>query len=73
MTMRRYLLVLDMDLLAVDEEFDLEPINYFVAQQERAPCDVVVLSLVNTSSAKLPAMELPRQLHGGNPAAVPSR
>ena len=56
--MRHYLLVLDMDLLAVDEEFDLEPLNYFVAQQEREPCEVTVLSLVNTSSARLPAMEL---------------
>lgn len=62
MIVRHYLLVLDMDLLAVDEEFDLEPINYFLVQQEQEqeqePCDVVVLSLVNTSSAKLPAMEL---------------
>ena len=55
MTVRRYLLVLDMDLLAVDEEFDLEPLNYFVAQQEREPCDVTVVSLVNTRSARLPA------------------
>jgi hypothetical protein len=39
--MQRYLLVLDMDLLAVDEKFDLEPINYLVAQQEREPCEVV--------------------------------
>ena len=44
--MRRYLLVLDMDLLAVDEELNLEPINYLVAQQEQEPCEVVVLSLV---------------------------
>ena len=58
MTVRRYLLVLDMDLLAVDEEFDLEPLNYFVAQQEREPCAVEVMSLVNNGPAKLPAMEL---------------
>jgi hypothetical protein len=58
MIVRHYLLVLDMDLLAIDEEFDLEPINYFLVQQEQEPSDVVVLSLVNTSSAKLPAMEL---------------
>ena len=58
MMVRHYLLVLDMDLLAVDEEFDLEPINYFLAQQEREPCYVTVLSLVDTSSARLPAMEL---------------
>jgi hypothetical protein len=55
--MRRYLLVLDMDLLAMDEEHDLEPINYLVARQEREPCEVVVLSLV-TDQPKLPAMEL---------------
>jgi hypothetical protein len=58
MDMQRYLLVLDMDLLAVDEKFDLEPINYLAAQQEQEPCEVVVLSLVDTSQTKLPAMEL---------------
>jgi len=55
---RRYLLVLDMDLLALDEEHDLEPINYLVTRQEQEPCEVVVLSLANTAQAKLPAMEL---------------
>jgi len=54
----RYLLVLDMDLLAVDEEFDLEPINYLVTRQEREPCQVLVMSLVWTRQARLPAMEL---------------
>jgi hypothetical protein len=34
---RRYLLVLDMDLLALDEELDLAPINYLLAQQEQQP------------------------------------
>jgi hypothetical protein len=58
MDMRRYLLVLDMDLLAMDEEHDLEPINYLVAKQEQEPCEVVVLSLVDVSQTKLPAMEL---------------
>lgn len=58
MGMRRYLLVLDMDLLAIDEELDLQPINYFLAQQEREPCEVVVLSLVSTRQARLPATEL---------------
>jgi hypothetical protein len=58
MDMRRYLLVLDMDLLAMDEEHDLEPINYLVAKQEQEPCEVVVLSLVDTSQAKLPAMQM---------------
>ena len=56
--MRRYLLVLDMDLLAVDEQYDLEPISYLVAKQEREPCEVVVLSLADTGQAKLPAIEL---------------
>src|SRR6266567_2269435 len=58
MTMRRYLLVLDMDLLAVDEQFDLQPLSYLVAKHEQGPCEVVVLSLVSTAQAKLPAMEL---------------
>jgi hypothetical protein len=58
MDTRRYLLVLDMDLLAMDEEHDLEPINYLVAKQEREPCEVVVLSLADVSQTKLPAMEL---------------
>jgi len=58
MDMRRFLLVLDMDLLAMDEEHDLEPINYLIAKQEHEPCEVVVLSLVDTSQTKLPAMEL---------------
>src|SRR5215469_10739816 len=56
--MPRYLLVLDMDLLAVDEQFDLEPINHLVAGQEQQPCEVTVLSLVDTSQAHLPAGEL---------------
>jgi hypothetical protein len=56
--MQRYLLVLDMDLLAVDEELDLAPINYLVARQEQEPCEVVVMSLAWTRKARLPAMEL---------------
>jgi hypothetical protein len=56
--MRRYLLVLDMDLLAVDEELDLKPINHLVARQEQEPCEVVVMSLVRSRQARLPAMEL---------------
>jgi hypothetical protein len=55
--MRRYLLVLDMDLLAMDEEHDLEPINYLVGKQEQEPCEVVVLSLV-TDQPKMQAIEL---------------
>jgi hypothetical protein len=58
MDMRRFLLVLDMDLLAMDEEHRLAPISYLVAKQEREPCEVVVLSLVDTSQTKLPGMEL---------------
>jgi hypothetical protein len=56
--MRRYLLVLDMDLLALDEELDLEPINYLIAQHEQQHCEVVVLSLVATRQAKLSPLEL---------------
>jgi hypothetical protein len=58
MAMRQYLLVLDMDLLAVNEELDQEPINYLVAQQEQQPCNVVVLSLMATRQAKLSPLEL---------------
>src|SRR5579871_4398510 len=58
MSVRRYLLVLDMDLLAVDSELDLAPINHLIARQEQEPCEVVVMSLVRSRQAKLPAMEL---------------
>ena len=58
MGVRRYLLVLDMDLLAVDSELDLEPINHLVARQEQEPCEVVVMSLVRSRQARLPALEL---------------
>jgi hypothetical protein len=54
----RHLLVLDMDLLAVDEKLGLEPINYLLARQEQEPCEVVVLSLASTRQARLPAWEL---------------
>lgn len=56
--MRRYLLVLDTDLLALDEKLDLEPINYLVERQEQERCDVVVLSLVDTGQTKLSSLEL---------------
>ena len=58
MGMRRYLIVLDMDFLAADEELGLEPINYLVAEQEQGPCEAVVLSLTDTSESKLPATEM---------------
>ena len=58
MGMQRILLVLDMDLLAVDDHFDLAPINHLVARQGQEPCEVTVLSLVDTRQARLPAMEL---------------
>jgi hypothetical protein len=45
MGMRRYLLVVDTDLLAMNEEHDLGPVSYLVARQERGPCETVVLSL----------------------------
>jgi len=54
----RHLLVLDMDLLAVDEKLGLEPINYLLASQKQEPCEVVVLSLASTRQARLPAWEL---------------
>jgi hypothetical protein len=56
--MRRYLLVLDTDLLALDDKLDLEPINYLVERQSEGPCEVVVLSMVSTEQTKLSALEL---------------
>ncbi len=56
--MQRILLVLDMDLLAVDDQFDLAPINHLVARRDHEPCEVTVLSLVDTSQAHLSGLEL---------------
>ncbi len=56
--MRRYLLVLDRDLLAADEELGLQPISYLLTRQQQQPCEVVVLSLVDTRQARVPALEL---------------
>lgn len=56
--MRRYLLVLDTGLLAVDEDHTPEPIGYLAAKQEQEQWEVTVLSLVDTSQTKLPAAEL---------------
>jgi hypothetical protein len=57
MGVRRYLLVLDMDLLAVDEQCDPGPIGYLAGRQEHEPCEVAVLSLA-TGQPHLPAMEM---------------
>ena len=54
--MRRYLLVLDTDLLSLDDQLDQEPINYLVKQQEQEQSEVVVLSLAGQT--KLPSLEL---------------
>jgi hypothetical protein len=56
--MRQYLLVLDMDLPAVGEQFSPDLAGYFAARQEQEPCEVAVLSLVDTRQTKLPAIEL---------------
>ena len=56
--MRRCLLVLDMDLLALDEELDLQPINYLVERNEQERGEIVVLSLAATRQAKLSRLEL---------------
>jgi hypothetical protein len=73
MAVRRYLLVLDMDPLALEEELGQEPINYLVVQQEQQPCDVVVLSLVATRRAKLSPLELALGAAIGKPSAAPGR
>ena len=65
--MQRYLLVLDKDLLTVDEELGLEPINYLVARQEQEPCEIVVLPLAGMGQPTvdpfsfLSSRELPRR------------
>ena len=73
--MRRYLLVLDTDLLALDEKLGLEPVNYLVERQEQEPCDVVVLSLADTGQAKLSRWSsfLVRQQRHLRPGEVPRR
>ena len=71
--MRRYLLVLDMDLLALDEELGQEPISYLVAQQEQQPCDVVVLSIVATRQAKLSPLELMLGAATGHAQQAPAK
>jgi hypothetical protein len=54
--MRRYLLVLDTDLLALDDKLEQEPINYLVEQQEQEQSEVVVLTLAGQT--KLSSLEL---------------
>ena len=56
--MRRYLLVLNTDLLVVDEDQTPEPVSYLAAKHEQERCEVTVLSLVDTSQTKLRAAEL---------------
>jgi hypothetical protein len=58
MAMRRYLLVLDMDLLALGEELDLEPVNYLAGRPEQERGEVVVLSVVASHQVKLSPLEL---------------
>jgi hypothetical protein len=57
MDMQRYLLVLDTDFI-VGKELDLQPIDTLLAPGDQEPCEVVVLSLVDTSKTKLPTAEL---------------
>ena len=54
--MRRYLLVLDTDLLALDDKLGQEPVNYLVERQEQEQSEVVVLSLAGKT--KLSSLEL---------------
>ena len=56
--MRRYLLVLDMDLLARGEELDSEPVNYLAARPEQEQGEVVVLSVAASRQVKLSPLEL---------------
>ena len=56
--MWRYLVVLDVDLLALGEELDLEPVNYLAARPERERGEVVVLSVAASRQVKLSPLEL---------------
>jgi len=58
MAMRRYLLVLDVDLLALGEELDLEPVNYLAARPEQERGEIVVLSVAASRQVKLSPLEL---------------
>jgi hypothetical protein len=58
MTMRRCLLVLDMDLLGLGEDLGLEPINCLAAWQEQERGEVVVLSVAASRQVKLSPLEL---------------
>ena len=71
--MRRYLLVLNTDLLVVDEDQTSEPvIDHLAAKHEQERCEVTVLSLVDTSQTKLPATELLLGAPGREDAGAPS-
>ena len=48
--MRRYLLVLDRDLVTADEPRP-EPVSYLAARQEEEPCQATVLALVRSAQA----------------------
>jgi hypothetical protein len=52
---RQYLFVLDRDLCSADDQSDPEPVKYLAARQEEEPGKVVVLTLVPTRQAQVPA------------------
>ena len=56
--MQRYLLVLDTGRLALGQEPGQEPISYLAGRQQQEPCEVVVLSVVDSNQTKLSSLEL---------------
>ena len=56
--MQRYLLILDTGPLALDQELGQEPISYLAGRQQQEPCEVMVLSVVDSSQTKLSSLEL---------------
>ena len=56
--MQRYLLILDTGPLALDQELGQEPISYLAGRQQQEPCEVVVLSVADSSQTKLSSLEL---------------
>lgn len=69
---RRYLLVLDMDLLAFDDRFDEQPLNYLLACQATQPGEVFVLSLVGADGPPRSSLEFLGQGVFTTPLTMPT-
>jgi len=52
--MRRYLLVLDRELISTGEQSRPEAISYIARRHEHEPCEVTALSLLTSSQPQVP-------------------